>query len=81
MSYPECEEIYTVTLNAHLTAPYIPGFLAFREVQHCIRALDKLKKKNLNMSLKSFWWTEMEFYTIKGLDWRVILELWPIYQR
>ncbi|XP_077870569.1 endonuclease V-like [Saccoglossus kowalevskii] len=42
-SFPDLEVLYTDFTMVELTAPYIPGFLAFREVDFLVDCLNKLK--------------------------------------
>lgn len=46
LRYPDLEVVHTVSCMVELTAPYIPGFLAFREVGHIVALLEKLKAEN-----------------------------------
>jgi deoxyinosine 3'endonuclease (endonuclease V) len=43
LSYPELKVVYENYKMVQLTQPYIPGFLAFREVDHIINLYDELK--------------------------------------
>ena len=43
--------------------PYVPGFLAFREVNLLVNLINDLKKMLLNICLKLFQQMEMEFIT------------------
>jgi deoxyinosine 3'endonuclease (endonuclease V) len=40
-SYPEFDILYTDTEEVHLDYPYVPGFLAFREVPHLERLIQR----------------------------------------
>jgi len=42
-SFPELEVVYETFQMVQLTEPYIPGFLAFREVPHLLPLFEKLK--------------------------------------
>ena len=42
-SYPDYNVVYEAYKHVRLTLPYIPGFLAFREVPFLIELLDELK--------------------------------------
>ena len=44
LSFPDLQTVYEDCQPVKLTQPYIPGFLAFREIDHCTMILDKLKK-------------------------------------
>lgn len=44
-SYPDYRVVYESYKHVQLTLPYIPGFLAFREVPFLIELLDDLKAK------------------------------------
>ena len=43
LSWPDLEVVHVVSAMVKLTAPYIPGFLAFREAPHLLALLDALK--------------------------------------
>ena len=43
LSYPELEVLHEVSAMVKLTAPYIPGYLAFREAPHLLALLEKLR--------------------------------------
>ncbi|XP_044533104.1 endonuclease V [Gracilinanus agilis] len=45
LSYPELEVLYEEHQMVNLTAPYISGFLAFREVPFLVDAIQRLQKK------------------------------------
>ncbi|XP_013384792.1 endonuclease V isoform X1 [Lingula anatina] len=45
-SYPDLKVVYEDCCHIQLTAPYIPGFLAFREVPFLVESFERLKKKN-----------------------------------
>ncbi|XP_033107975.1 endonuclease V-like [Anneissia japonica] len=45
-SYPDLKVVYSRCRHIQLTAPYISGFLAFREVSFHIESIEKLKKDN-----------------------------------
>ncbi|XP_016286221.2 endonuclease V isoform X2 [Monodelphis domestica] len=45
LSYPELEVLYEEHRMVNLTAPYISGFLAFREVSFLVDAIQRLQKK------------------------------------
>ncbi|XP_028311361.1 endonuclease V-like [Gouania willdenowi] len=45
LSYPQLEVLYEDSQMVALTAPYVPGFLAFRETPFLLEALERLKKK------------------------------------
>lgn len=47
--YPSYEVVYEAFKHVHLTLPYIPGFLAFREVPFLIELLDELKAKRAEL--------------------------------
>ena len=40
-SFPEFDVLYTDTEEVHLDFPYVPGFLAFREVPHLERLIQR----------------------------------------
>ncbi|XP_077980516.1 endonuclease V-like [Glandiceps talaboti] len=42
-SYPDLEVIHSDCTMVQLTSPYIPGFLAFREVKFLVDCIDKLR--------------------------------------
>src|ERR687883_508386 len=42
-SYPELKELEIVSHTAQVTLPYIPGFLAFREIPNLLIAYKKIK--------------------------------------
>jgi deoxyribonuclease V len=44
-SYPELQEIEVVYETSHVTLPYIPGFLAFREIPNLLLTYEKLQRK------------------------------------
>jgi deoxyribonuclease V len=44
-SYPDLEELEVQTHRSRVTLPYIPGFLAFREMPNLLLAYDKLTMK------------------------------------
>ena len=41
MSYPDLKVVYEDYQMIKLTGPYIPGFLAFREVEHLVKLVNK----------------------------------------
>ena len=43
LSFPELEVVHEVSAMVKLTAPYIPGFLAFREAPHLVALLERIK--------------------------------------
>ncbi|XP_036197753.1 endonuclease V isoform X6 [Myotis myotis] len=45
LSYPELEVLYEDSRLVHLTAPYLSGFLAFREVPFLVGAVQRLQEK------------------------------------
>ncbi|XP_074081068.1 endonuclease V isoform X2 [Macrotis lagotis] len=45
LSYPELEVLYEECRMVNLTAPYVSGFLAFREVPFLVDAIHRLQKK------------------------------------
>ncbi|XP_059527454.1 endonuclease V isoform X4 [Myotis daubentonii] len=45
LSYPELEVLYEDSRLVHLTAPYLSGFLAFREVPFLVDAVQRLQEK------------------------------------
>ncbi|XP_070250232.1 endonuclease V isoform X3 [Myotis yumanensis] len=45
LSYPELEVLYEDSRLVHLTAPYLSGFLAFREVPFLVDAVRRLQEK------------------------------------
>lgn len=45
MKYPELDIIEVATHYSEIPLPYIPGFLAFREVPNLLKAYEKLKTK------------------------------------
>ena len=45
LSYPTLKPVYEKFVPIKLTVPYIPGFLAFREVGFLMELLDTLKKE------------------------------------
>ncbi|XP_075252937.1 endonuclease V-like [Convolutriloba macropyga] len=45
LEYPSLEVLYQDCQPVQITEPYIPGFLAFREVEHCVSVLSKLSKE------------------------------------
>ncbi|XP_071797466.1 endonuclease V-like isoform X2 [Asterias amurensis] len=47
--FPELKVVYSDCELVHLNTPYIPGFLAFREVGFFINLLEKLKSKDQNL--------------------------------
>ncbi|ELU04676.1 hypothetical protein CAPTEDRAFT_222948 [Capitella teleta] len=46
LSYPDLNVVYQDLSMVHLTAPYIPGFLAFREADFLVNKVKKLKRSN-----------------------------------
>ncbi|KAM9000960.1 endonuclease V isoform X2 [Sarcophilus harrisii] len=46
LSYPELEVLFEECRMVNLTAPYVSGFLAFREVPFLVDAIQRLQKKN-----------------------------------
>lgn len=46
LSYPDLEVLYDDSQMVSLTAPYIAGFLAFRETPFLLEALQRLEKNN-----------------------------------
>jgi deoxyribonuclease V len=44
MTYPDMRLVYEDFQHVQLNVPYIPGYLAFREVQHLVELLQKLKR-------------------------------------
>jgi len=44
LSYPSFEVVYSIFEMVELTLPYISGFLAFREVPHLLKLIEKLRK-------------------------------------
>lgn len=44
-SYPELQELEVVYHRSKVTLPYVPGFLAFREIPNLLLAYEKLSKK------------------------------------
>jgi len=42
--YPSCRVVYETYSMIKLTAPYIAGYLAFREVPHILKVLEKIKE-------------------------------------
>eukprot|EP01017_Pseudomicrothorax_dubius_P013072 TRINITY_DN15633_c0_g1_i2.p1 TRINITY_DN15633_c0_g1~~TRINITY_DN15633_c0_g1_i2.p1 ORF type:complete len:283 (+),score=62.53 TRINITY_DN15633_c0_g1_i2:65-913(+) len=46
LTYPALDVVYEDYEMVKLTIPYIPGFLAFRELPHVVKLIDKLKKEN-----------------------------------
>ncbi|XP_070580754.1 endonuclease V-like isoform X2 [Ptychodera flava] len=49
-SYPELKVVYSDCTMVQLTAPYIPGFLAFREVEFLADCVHRLRKKKPEVS-------------------------------
>lgn len=45
LNYPELEVVYEESRMISLTAPYISGFLAFREVSFLVDAVRRLQEK------------------------------------
>jgi len=45
LSYPELKVVYETSEMIKLTAPYIAGFLAFREVPHLVALVERLKNE------------------------------------
>ncbi|XP_062937041.1 endonuclease V isoform X2 [Cynocephalus volans] len=45
LSYPELQVVYEESRMVHLTAPYVSGFLAFREVPFLVDAVQRLREK------------------------------------
>jgi len=45
ISFPKLEVVYELSEAIQLTEPYIAGYLAFREVPHLVKLIDKLKNK------------------------------------
>lgn len=43
LTYPDCHIVYQKCSTVHLTQPYIPGFLAFREADHLVTLLEEMK--------------------------------------
>eukprot|EP00039_Didymoeca_costata_P029205 m.23644 g.23644 ORF g.23644 m.23644 type:complete len:267 (+) comp7525_c0_seq2:237-1037(+) len=46
LEYPSLKVVRTESAFVKLTAPYIPGFLAFREVDHICALLDKIQQNH-----------------------------------
>ncbi|XP_043925566.1 endonuclease V-like [Protopterus annectens] len=46
LSYPDLQVIYEDYQMVRLTAPYIAGFLAFREAPYLVEAVDRLRKQD-----------------------------------
>ncbi|XP_051851380.1 endonuclease V isoform X1 [Antechinus flavipes] len=46
LSYPELEVLFEECRMVNLTAPYVSGFLAFREVPFLVDAIQRLQKKD-----------------------------------
>ncbi|XP_074642585.1 endonuclease V-like [Tubulanus polymorphus] len=44
LGYPDLQEVYSNCSPVKLTAPYIPGFLAFREVNFLVDEVNRLKR-------------------------------------
>lgn len=44
LEYPSLKEVYASYTMVKLTQPYIPGFLAFREVGHLVAEVDKVRE-------------------------------------
>ncbi|XP_025855698.1 endonuclease V isoform X2 [Vulpes vulpes] len=49
LSYPELEVVYEDCSMVNLTAPYMSGFLAFREVPFLVDAVQRLREKEPHM--------------------------------
>ncbi|XP_072501348.1 endonuclease V isoform X3 [Notamacropus eugenii] len=49
LSYPELEVLYEECRMVNLTAPYVSGFLAFREVPFLVDAIQRLQKKESSL--------------------------------
>ncbi|KAM8945107.1 endonuclease V isoform 2-T2 [Lycaon pictus] len=49
LSYPELEVVYEDCSMVNLTAPYMSGFLAFREVPFLVDAVQRLQEKEPHM--------------------------------
>ncbi|XP_020856533.1 endonuclease V isoform X1 [Phascolarctos cinereus] len=49
LSYPKLEVLYEECRMVNLTAPYVSGFLAFREVPFLVDAIQRLQKKDPNL--------------------------------
>ncbi|XP_057587024.1 endonuclease V-like [Hippopotamus amphibius kiboko] len=45
LSYPELEVVYEDCCMVSLTAPYVSGFLAFREMPFLVEAVQRLREK------------------------------------
>ncbi|EDQ90068.1 uncharacterized protein MONBRDRAFT_16520 [Monosiga brevicollis MX1] len=43
LSYPDLQVLHEESMMVQLTAPYIPGFLAFREVDHLVTLVRRLE--------------------------------------
>ncbi|XP_014383870.1 PREDICTED: endonuclease V, partial [Myotis brandtii] len=54
LSYPELEVLYEDSRLVHLTAPYLSGFLAFREVPFLVDAVQRLQEKEPSL-VPSLW--------------------------
>nr|XP_033817450.1 endonuclease V isoform X3 [Geotrypetes seraphini] len=46
LSYPDLEVVYEDCCMVNLTAPYVAGFLAFREVPSLVEAVERLQDKD-----------------------------------
>jgi len=49
LEFPSLKLLYTSFQMVKLTAPYIPGFLAFREVEFIVELINKLKRDKPNL--------------------------------
>ncbi|XP_074116461.1 endonuclease V isoform X4 [Sminthopsis crassicaudata] len=49
LSYPELEVLFEECRMVNLTAPYVSGFLAFREVPFLMDAIQRLQKKDQSL--------------------------------
>ncbi len=49
LSYPDLQVVYEKMEMVKLQKPYIPGFLAFREVDHLVKLIENAKKDKPNL--------------------------------
>jgi deoxyinosine 3'endonuclease (endonuclease V) len=49
LEYPSLKVLYEDWEQVHVDIPYIPGFLAFRELPFCLKLIERIKLKNADL--------------------------------